>query len=143
MNRRARAERAKKPSDSAQAEVEALRTALAASEARVSDAQAQIAALTLMIEKLRRALYGRRSERTERLVGQLELELDELRARATEDDLAAETAPGRTTQVKGFERRRPSRKPFPEHLPRERVVVPGPGRARAAGRSTCRRSARM
>ena len=25
-----------------------------------------------------------------------------------------------------FTRRRPSRKPFPEHLPRERVVVPGP-----------------
>ena len=38
----------------------------------------------------------------------------------------AETAPGRTTQVKRFERRRPSRKPFPEHLARERVVVPAP-----------------
>ena len=53
--------------------------------------------------------------------GQLELELDELTASATEDDLVAETAPGRTTQVKGFERRQPSRKPFPEHLARERV----------------------
>ena len=79
-----------------------------------------------MIEKLRRALYGRRSERSERLLGQLELELDELTASATEDGLAAETAPGCTTKVKGFERRRPSRKPFPEHLARERVVVPAP-----------------
>ena len=79
-----------------------------------------------MIEKLRRALYGRRSERSERLLGQLELEFDELTASATEDELAAETATGRTTEVKGFERRRPSRKPFPEHLPRERVVVPAP-----------------
>ena len=133
MNRRAPVERAKKGIDPARAEVKTLRTALAASEARataaeakVSDAQAQIAALTLMVEKLRRALYGRRSERTERLLGQLELELDELSASATEDDLAAETAPGDTTQVKGFERRRHSRKPFPEHLPRERMVVPSP-----------------
>ena len=124
MNRRAPAEQATKTIDSARTEVEALQAALAASEAKVSDAQAQIAALTLMIEKLRR--YGRRSERSERLLGQLELELDELTASATEDELAAETAPGCTTKVKGFERRRPSRKPFPEHLPRERVVVARP-----------------
>ena len=86
-----------------------------------------------MIEKLRRALYGRRSERSERLLGQLELELDELTARAAEDDLAAETATERTTQVKGFERRRPSRKPFPEHLPRERVVVAAPTSCKCCG----------
>ena len=42
----------------------------AAAEAKVSDAQAQITALTLMIVKLRRGLYGRRSERSERLLGQ-------------------------------------------------------------------------
>ena len=77
-------------------------------------------------EKLRRALYGRRSERSERLLRQLELELDELTASATEDDLRAETGPDRTTGGKGFERHRPSRKPFPEHLSRERVVVPAP-----------------
>ena len=140
MNRRAPIERANKPIERTSGQVEALKAALAASqaravaaEARVSDAQAQIAALTLMIEKLRRALYGRRSERTERLVGQLELELDELGASATEDDLAAETAPERTSQVKGFERRRPSRKPFPDHLPRERVVVPAPASCTCCG----------
>ena len=101
--------------------------------AKVKDAQAQIAALTLMIEKLRRALYGRRSERKERLLGQLELELDELTARAAEDDLAAQTQSERTTEVKAFERRRPSRKPFPEHLPRERVVVPSPASCTCCG----------
>ena len=123
-------ERRQRPARTA---VEALQSALAAAEARasaaeakVTDAQAQIAALTLMIEKLRRALYGRRSERSERLLGQLELELDELTASTTEDDLTADTVPGRTTEVKTFERRRPSRKPFPEHLPRERVVVAAP-----------------
>ena len=106
--------------------VQALEAALAASEARVSASEAQIASLTLMIEKLRRALYGSRSERKERLLNQLELALDELEASATEDALAAEQAAAETTEVKGFVRRKPSRKPFPDHLPRERVVVPGP-----------------
>ena len=95
-------------------------------EAQVSDAEAQIAALKLMIEKLRHALYGQRSERKQRLLDQMELQLDELEASATEDELAAEQAAG-TTQVKGFTRRRRSgRKPFPAHLPRERMVVPPP-----------------
>ena len=63
---------------------------------------------------LRRALYGRRSERKERLLDQLELALDELTTSATEDAQAAEKAAARTTEVKGFVRRKPSRKPFPE-----------------------------
>ena len=133
-----------------QLDVEALKMALAASEARAaaaeakaSDAEAQVAALTLMIEKLRRALYGARSERKERLLHQLELALDELTASATEDELASGKAVAKTTEVKGFVRRKPSRKPFPDHLPRERVVVPGPDcPAPAAGRGGCRRSAK-
>ena len=76
---------------------------------------------------------GRRSERSERLLGQLELALDELTARAAEDELATETASERTTTVKAFERRRPSRKPFPEHLPRERGVVPSPASCSCCG----------
>ena len=64
--------------------------------------------------------------RKERLLDQLELALDELTASATEDELAAGKAAAWTTEVKGFVRRKPSRKPFPEHLPRERVVVPAP-----------------
>ena len=91
-----------------------------------------------MIEKLRRALYGQRSERKEHLLDQLELALDDLTADASEDDLAAETAAASTTEVTGFVRR----KPFPEDLPCERVVVPGLNPARAAGRSGCRRWAR-
>ena len=121
-------------------DTEGLKAALVASEARaaaaeakVSDAEARVAALTLMIEKLRRALYGRRSERKERLLDQLELALDELTASATEDELAAERAAARSTEVSGFVRRKPSRKPFPEHLPRERVVVPGPASCTCCG----------
>ena len=94
--------------------------------AKVSDAEAEIAFLKLTIEKLRREMYGWRSERKQRLLDQLELQLDELEASATEDELAAEQAAVGTTEVKGFTRRKPARKPFPEHLPRERVVVPPP-----------------
>ena len=102
-------------------------------EAKASDAEAQVAALTLMIEKLKRALYGQRSERKERLLDQLELALDELTASASEDELAAEKAAAGSTEVKAFVRRKPSRKPFPDHLPRERVVVPAPAACACCG----------
>jgi hypothetical protein len=46
------------------------------------------------------------------LIDQLELQLEELEAAATEDEIAAEKV-AKTTTVAGFERRRPARKPFP------------------------------
>ena len=118
-------------------DVDALRAALVAARAEVaivraqqSDDQAMIAHLKLQIEKLNRDRYGPRSERTARLLDQLEMQIEELEASATEDELAAEMAVARTadgsTTVGSFSRKRPSRKPFPEHLPRERVIVPGP-----------------
>ena len=54
----------------------------------VMDTTALIAHLELPIEKLKRELYGQRSERTTRLVEQLELELEDLVAAATEEELA-------------------------------------------------------
>ena len=105
----------------------AVATAEAATlRAMAADDQALIAHLKLQIEKLRRAQFGQRSERTTRLLDQLELQLEDLEASATEDELAAERAVARTTEVAAFTRKRPARKPFPEHLPRERVIVPGP-----------------
>ena len=53
------------------------------------------------------------------------MELEDAEANATEDELAAERAASSTT-VKTFKRRRPARKPFPEHLPRERMVIAPP-----------------
>jgi transposase len=94
-------------------------------QATATSAEALIARLRLEIEKLRRALYGARSERKERLLDQLEMQLEDAEADATEDELAAERA-APSTVVKSFERKRPARKPFPEHLPRERVVIAAP-----------------
>jgi transposase len=114
-------------------DIEALKVALVAARAEVaavraqhSDDQALIAHLKLQIEKLNRDRYGPRSERSARLLDQLELQLAELEASATADELAAEMATAKTTNVASFTRKRPSRQPFPEHLPRERVMVPGP-----------------
>jgi len=99
---------------------------LANAQARQSATEALIAHLKLQIAKLRREQYGASAERSRRLLEQMELQLEDLEADAGEDDLATEAAAARSTSVTAFERRRPARKPFPEHLPRERVVVPAP-----------------
>ncbi len=99
---------------------------LATARAKNSDDDALIAHLKLMIAKLQRDRFGPRSERTARLLDQMELQLEELEATATEDELAAEKAAAKTANVTAFTRKKPSRRPFPDHLPRERVVVPGP-----------------
>jgi transposase len=101
-------------------------TEAAVAKAKASDDQALIAHLKLQIEKLNRDRYGPRSERTARLLDQLELTLEELETAATEDELAAEMAMAKTATVASFARKRPSRKLFPDHLPRERRIVPGP-----------------
>jgi len=104
----------------------ASRTEAAAARAQLAEHQAVIAALKLQIEKYKRDRYGQRSERIARLLDQLELQLEEAESSATEDELAAEMAVAKTSLVAAFIRRRPARKPFPAHLPRERVIVPGP-----------------
>ena len=109
----------------ARAEAAAVGAELARARAATANDHSLIAHLKLEIEKLRRAIYGPRSERTARLLDQLELQLEEAEADATEDELAAEQAT-RSTPIKSFERKRPSRKPFPDHLPRERVVIAAP-----------------
>ena len=97
-----------------------------------SHSDALIARLRLEIEKLKRDIHGSRSERKARLLEQMELQLEELEADASEDELAAEMA-ARSSTVRAFERRRPSRKPFPEHLPRERVVIAAPASCPCCG----------
>jgi transposase len=115
------------------ARADAAQTEAAVARAEQSDAQAQIVHLELQIEKLKREIYGQRSERSARLLDQMELQLEELEAAAIEDELEAEKAAAKTTIVCGFNRKRSARKPFPAHLPRERVVVPGPAACACCG----------
>ncbi|QPK12459.1 IS66 family transposase (plasmid) [Rhizobium phaseoli] len=116
----------------AEAEAATSKAEAASAKALVSHSEALIARLKLEIDKVRRALYGSRSERKARLLEQMELQLEELEADAGEDELAAEIA-AKASAVKAFERKRPSRKPFPEHLPRERVVIAAPTNCACCG----------
>ncbi len=127
-------------------EIAVLRAALAAAEARASAAEGALIAakgeltqvqaivsasedmirhLRLQIAKLRREQYGQSAERHARLIEQLEMQLEDIETDIADDRAKAEaTAP--KAVVSAFERRRPARKPFPEHLPRERVMVEAP-----------------
>ena len=95
-------------------------------EARASGAEAMVAHLKLLIAKLKHDRFGASSERGRKLLDQLELQLEELEAACAEDEAALEPdkegLPPRPRAI----RRKPVRGPLPAHLPRERVVIPGP-----------------
>src|SRR5204862_7138138 len=78
-------------------------------------------------------------ERTARLIDHIELNLEELAASATEDELAAEAAVAKTTSVRGFTRTRSERNTFPDHLPRERVVIDPPTACECCGGNRLRK----
>ena len=119
----------------ARLEAEAVAANAKAEAANAKLAEALISYLKLEIEKLRRQIYGSRSERKARLLEQMELQLEELEATATEDELAAERTVAQMQTVKSFQRKRPSRKPFADHLPRERVVIAAPQSCPCCGSS--------
>jgi transposase len=108
------------------AERDARAAELAVARAKASEDLALIAHQKLRIAQLERQIYGPRSERSERLIDQLALQFEEFAASAAEDELAAEIAVAKTTTVAGFTRRRAERNTFPDHLPRERVVIDPP-----------------
>jgi transposase len=101
---------------------DALKAALIQTRAKLSGAEALIEHLQLLIAKMKRELFGPRSERSQRLIDQLELQLEELAAAAGADEVEAETA---SIPVQGFTRRK-TRRDFPDHLPRRRIVHPAP-----------------
>src|SRR4030088_3373384 len=110
----------------AEANAAVVKAEAANAQADLSSSEALNAHLKLEIEKLRRELYGSRSEGKARRLEKMELQLEDLETAATEDELAAETAAVRTQTVQALQRKRPSRKPFPDHAPRERIVIPAP-----------------
>ncbi len=133
--------------------IDILRAALAAAEARASAAEGALVAakseltqvqavvsaaedmirhLRLQIAKLRREQYGHSAERHARLIEQLEMQLEDLETDLEQDRAKADAAAAKTT-VAAFDRRRPARKPFPDHLPRERVVIEAPAACTCCG----------
>ena len=65
---------------------------------------------------------------------QLELALAELEEDAAQAEATAEIAAAEAkVAVRSFERRKPARRPLPEHLPRERVIYPVPAACPCCG----------
>jgi len=96
-------------------------------EAMVSAASLEIQRLKLLLAKARREQFGQTSERSKRLLDQLELQLTELEEAVAEDEVAAEVeATEAGTVVAEHIRQKPARRPLPAHLPRQRVVIPAP-----------------
>jgi transposase len=81
----------------------------------------EIEHLKLLLAKLRRMQFGRKSEKLEREIEQLELRLDELEATQAE-----KVAPSQTpaAAVSAANAAKPARRPLPEHLPRETRKYP-------------------
>jgi transposase len=118
------------------AELAAERAARREAEARASGAEAMVAHLKLVIAKLEHHRYGASSERGRKLLEQAELQLEELEADAAEAAIATEINEDRAGNV--VTRRKPVRGPLPAHLPRERVVIPGPTACPCCGGALCK-----
>ena len=82
---------------------------------QLTTSSVEIEHLKLMIAKLRRMQFGRKSEKLDHQIEQLELQLEDLQA--TEAEAEREMAP-----TDRAPRARSARKPLPEHLPRDEQV---------------------
>ena len=92
---------------------ETMKALVLSQQQRLFSRDSEIAHLLLLLDKYQRMLFGHKSEKVERQVEQLEFKLEELEVASAEQEAASpvplETSPSA----------RPSRRPLPEHLPRE------------------------
>jgi transposase len=88
-------------------------------ESALSTRQLIIETLQIQLAALRRQKFGRKSEKLDEQIAQLELKLEEFQADEAEDPAPATEAvkAARATRV---------RKPLPDHLPRETIIYPAP-----------------
>jgi transposase len=84
----------------------------------------EIEHLQLLIAKLRRMQFGRRSEKVAWQIEQLQLRLDELEANRAEH--ATSSATEQVAATEAPQTAKPTRRPLPAHLPRQtRKILPG------------------
>ena len=88
-------------------------------ESALSTRQLIIETLQLQLAALRRQQFGRKSEKLDEQIAQLELKLEECQADEAEDPAPA-TEAAKTARAKRV------RKPLPDHLPRDTVTYPAP-----------------
>jgi transposase len=98
----------------------ALKNMVIRQHAQLSSHDAEVERLRLIIARLRRLQFGRKSEKIQREIEQLELQLEDLevgngeKQEQTENTLAPAAA-----AVFSAATRKPARRPLPDHLPRE------------------------
>ena len=92
----------------------------------------EVEKLKMQLMKLRRMQFGRSSEKLDREVAQLELAIEELEA--IEVTVVPESAAGDTAaSAQPGQKRKPARRPLPDHLPRETIVHAPPAACPACG----------
>jgi transposase len=102
-------------------DADTLRTMLEAAHEQLLSRDDEVEHLKLQLERLRRMLFGRSSEKVRQQVEQLELRLEDLETSRAER-LAKSTAPVPAAEPEP----RTSRRSLPDHLPREvRTHMPG------------------
>jgi transposase len=90
---------------------EALHAVVLTQQEKLLSRDSEIEHLKLVIAKLRRMMFGTKSEKVAREIEQLESKLEELETRQAERAEAVATS--------NTLRNKPARRPLPEHLPRE------------------------
>lgn len=101
----------------------ALKALILAQHERLISRETEIENLKLLILKLRRMQFGRKSEKLDHQIEQLELQLEDLESAQVESaplPSLAEPEPA-STRPPG---RKPARRPLPDHLPRETQTHP-------------------
>jgi transposase len=127
----------------------AAETALLEAQAKARNLEAEARARALLIEQMKFTIaklkYERFGQSWERgtVLEQLELQLAEMEEDASEAEAAAQVAAAKaasvTVEVRPFHRRKPARRPLPEHLPRERVIYPVPATCPCCGGGVLRK----
>jgi transposase len=97
---------------------DALRALILAQHEQLISREQEIEHLKLLLAKLHRMQFGRKSEKLERQIEQLELRLEELESnRSKKEPNAPEPAP--VTASSTPTATKPTRRPLPDHLPRQ------------------------
>jgi transposase len=102
-------------------EVQQLRDTVATLERALTVRAVEIEQLKLQLAKLKRMQFGRKSEKLDRKIEQLETRLEDL--------IAEDSASEQKATLTASNMRKVARQPLPEHLPREDHVIEPPDQA--------------
>jgi len=104
-------------------ETAALKEMIIKQHAQISSRDAELERLQLIIARLRRLQFGRKSEKIQREIEQLELQLEDLEERAAEKkQRASSTLPPAAAGIFASVTEKPARRALPEHLPRQTEI---------------------